>query len=280
MWRVHPKETQLLTEIRANPRDRDVKLVFADWLEDNDDEIVIGGAARARFIRESIYGKLSWHSERYVDKLCWCGPEYSWQIDTENHGSYSWQNFEEWSHRLGERVVVVTTTFNQKQGGTVEMWWEHGFVSKIRLSGRHWLQRGRMLVCGHFNSHGTSSTLLSNVSLTSWPRLGVGILPLDPNSPSVIQYPALYGGSILASLEGYEDERGGGRYTVQLPNGLSHGELVTILLKKEIQRWVGDLFPIEFELPKYRASPQLQSDLEGSLIMPEIGTNPAGDAYE
>lgn len=107
------EEDVFIREICGNPKDISVRLIYADWLLDND------RVEQSRFIKEQITGgELSWNSQRYLDKLHWVQRDHRWLWELEE-GTYSWNDAND----------VVYTRLRE-----VKMFWRSGFVYRIELS--------------------------------------------------------------------------------------------------------------------------------------------------
>lgn len=140
--------TDFLSAIIADPDDDTVRLVMADWLEES------GQADRGAFIRTQVElaDDLRHHGHRYcTEGSCVHAPAERCTtagLRRREHALFTWHNIERWfGHRPWLRTTVDPTEFARlSHDGIFAMMVRRGFVERVTLSCRDWLEHGPALV--------------------------------------------------------------------------------------------------------------------------------------
>ncbi len=145
----------LLGDILANPDDNDLRLIYADWIEDHIPE-KSGGKDRARFIRLQIEQWKWVHQEPSV-------PVYIADMDKRNDRMAELQKLFQYGDVRGDvglpltamngyhRTICLqfTVCVTKNQVDQEDVWrfrWFRGFMGSVHTSWDRWLQYGPALM--------------------------------------------------------------------------------------------------------------------------------------
>lgn len=139
----------LLQDIRANPDDDGLRLIYADWLDDQ------GQAERAEFIRVQIElaSRDRWVT---VDGLVrytrapasFMSNEYVRLVEREA-ALFNWKNLDMWGFHDWERNTVSRNEFEAFSADVCIVLTHRGFPCKVKCLMQNWLDHGKAIYAAH-----------------------------------------------------------------------------------------------------------------------------------
>lgn len=157
-----------LEDVLANPGDDVVRLIFADWLEDNGDE------ARAKFVRAQIALANMPSGVACVKHLVSYQSCPQCCVQRRRERSLLLAHGHDWTMALGvgiktithdrgpDKGVTVAIVTGCEKGSDVATEYRRGFVEKIALSAENWMEHADALV---------AATPIMQVRLVTWPTV-------------------------------------------------------------------------------------------------------------